>query len=82
MPVVVVDNGGYQEIRDQQAARGIPPVGVDLRTPDLAALAVRHGRARGAHHLDAADLPDLVGGALDADRPDPHPPRHPLKGTD
>ena len=32
IPIVVVDNGGYAEIRAQQQARGIPPVAVDLRT--------------------------------------------------
>ena len=46
VPVIVVDNGGYQEIKEQEAARGIPPIGVQLRTPDLAALAVAMG-ARG-----------------------------------
>ena len=68
VPVVVVDNGGYREIRDQEAARGIPPIGVDLRTPDLAALAVAMG-ARGVRTTSTADLPDLVGGALGADGP-------------
>lgn len=68
VPVIVVDNGGYQEIRDQEAARGIPPIGVELRTPDLAALAVAMG-ARGVRTTSAADLTELVGGALDADGP-------------
>jgi len=68
VPVVVVDNGGYREIRDQEAARGIPPIGVDLRTPDFAALAVAMG-ARGARTTSAADLTDLVGDAFGADGP-------------
>ena len=79
VPVIVVDNGGYQEIRDQETARGIPPIGVELRTPDLAALAVAMG-ARGVRTTSTADLTDLVSGALGADGPDPHPFRHPLKG--
>jgi hypothetical protein len=54
-PVIVVDNGGYQEIREQEAARGIPPIGVELRTPDLAALAVAMG-ARGLRTTSTADL--------------------------
>jgi hypothetical protein len=66
--VIVVDNGGYQEIRDQEAARGIPPIGVELRTPDLAALAVAMG-ARGLRTTSTADLAELVSGALDADGP-------------
>ncbi len=68
VPVVVVDNGGYREIRDQEAARGIPPIGVDLHVPDLAALAVAMG-ARGVRTTSSADLPDLVGDALSAECP-------------
>ncbi len=68
VPVVVVDNGGYREIRDQQAARGIPPTAVDLPTPDLAAIATAMG-AHGARTADPGALTDLVSGALSADRP-------------
>src|SRR4051812_4548898 len=68
VPVIVVDNGGYQEIRDQEAARGISPIGVELRTPDLVALAVAMG-ARGVRTTSTADLPDLVHDALGADGP-------------
>jgi acetolactate synthase-1/2/3 large subunit len=68
VPVIVVDNGGYQEIRDQEAARGIAPIGVELRTPDLAALADAMG-ARGVRTTSTTDLTDLVAGALDADGP-------------
>lgn len=68
IPIVVVDNGGYAEIKDQQARREIPPIGVDLLTPDLPALA----RACGAYGVEAADaaaVTDLVRAALAADRP-------------
>ena len=68
VPVIVVDNGGYQEIRDQQQMRDIPPIGVELRTPDLAALAVAMG-ARGVRTTSTTDLPELVSGALGADGP-------------
>jgi acetolactate synthase-1/2/3 large subunit len=68
VPVIVVDNGGYQEIKDQEAARGIPPIGVELRTPDLAALAVAMG-ARGVRTTSTAELTELVGGALGTDGP-------------
>ncbi|HEY5857248.1 MAG TPA: thiamine pyrophosphate-binding protein [Aldersonia sp.] len=68
VPIVVVDNGGYREIRDQEAARGIPPIGVDLHVPDLAALAVAMG-ARGVRTTSSADLPDLIGDALGAECP-------------
>lgn len=68
VPVIVVDSGGYREIQDQEAARGIPPIGVKLRTPDLAALAVAMG-ANGVRTTSVADLTDLVGAALAADGP-------------
>jgi thiamine pyrophosphate-dependent acetolactate synthase large subunit-like protein len=68
VPVIVVDNGGYREIRDQEAVRGIAPIGVDLRTPDFAALAVAMG-ARGVRTTSTTDLTDLVRGALGADGP-------------
>ena len=80
MLVVVVDNGGYREIQDQEAARGIPPIGVKLRTPDLAALAVAMG-AQGVRTTSTADLPDLVSAAPRRRRPDTHSLRHPLKGS-
>lgn len=68
LPVVVVDNGGYREIRDQQAARSIPPVGVDLPAPDLVALAAAFG-AHGVRATDPDALTALVADALSADRP-------------
>ena len=68
VPVIVVDSGGYREIQDQEAARGIPPIGVRLRTPDLAPLAVAMG-ANGVRTTSIADLPELVGAALGADGP-------------
>jgi len=68
LPIVVVDSGGYDEIRAQQQARGIPPVAVDLRNPDFVALA----RAMGAHGVAAHDPGDVtthLAAALTADRP-------------
>ncbi|MEZ0069334.1 5-guanidino-2-oxopentanoate decarboxylase [Streptacidiphilus sp. MAP12-20] len=61
LPVVVFDNGGYGEIRDEMAARGDEPVAVDLPSPDLPALA----RAYGGHGL-RADSPDALARALRA----------------
>ena len=54
--------------RTRRPPRGIPPIGVELRTPDLAALAVAMG-ARGVRTTSTADLTDLVSGALGADGP-------------
>jgi acetolactate synthase-1/2/3 large subunit len=66
--VVVVDNGGYREIRDQEQARSIAPIGVDLQTPDLAAIAVAMG-AHGVRTTDPGSLTAHVAAALSADRP-------------
>lgn len=68
VPVVIVDNGGYREIEDQERARDIAPVGVRLQTPDFAALAAAMG-AHGKRTTSSADLTDLVRAALGADRP-------------
>jgi thiamine pyrophosphate-dependent acetolactate synthase large subunit-like protein len=68
LPIVVVDNGGYREIREQEESRGIPPVGVDLQVPDLALLATAMG-AHGVPTKDPAALTGLVQDALGADRP-------------
>ena len=68
LPVVIVDNGGYAEIREQMVDRGIEPQAVDLYRPDIAALA----RAIGAHGVVAervGDIGPLAAQALTADRP-------------
>ncbi len=68
IPVVVVDNGGYAEIREQMVDRGIEAQAVDLLGPDFAALA----RAVGAHGVVAEsveELGSLAAAALVADRP-------------
>ncbi|MGW1494914.1 thiamine pyrophosphate-dependent enzyme [Streptomyces sp. NPDC002402] len=49
LPVVVFDNGGYGEIRDEMAARGDEPAAVDFAPVDLPALA----RAYGGHGVHA-----------------------------
>ncbi|MET7621568.1 thiamine pyrophosphate-dependent enzyme [Streptomyces sp. NPDC005408] len=49
LPIVVFDNGGYGEIRDEMAARGDAPAAVDLAPVDLPALA----RAYGGHGVHA-----------------------------
>ena len=68
VPVVVVDSGGYQEILDQERSRDITPIGVELNSPDFAALAVAMG-ARGERTTSVADLPDLIASALGAAGP-------------
>ncbi|WP_232662361.1 thiamine pyrophosphate-binding protein [Pseudonocardia sp. TRM90224] len=68
LPIVVVDSRGYREIRDQEATRGIPPIGVDLHVPEFLPLAEAFG-AHGARTKDVGALPELVSDALEADRP-------------
>ncbi|MFG2631174.1 thiamine pyrophosphate-binding protein [Streptomyces sp. NPDC048473] len=59
LPVVVFDNGGYGEIRDEMTARGDTPTGVDLPSVDLPALA----RAYGGHGA-RAENPEALARAL------------------
>jgi acetolactate synthase-1/2/3 large subunit len=59
LPVVVFDNGGYGEIRDEMVARGDRPTAVDLPPVDLPALA----RAYGGHGV-RADSPEALAAAL------------------
>ncbi|GHH72244.1 putative 2-ketoarginine decarboxylase AruI [Streptosporangium violaceochromogenes] len=70
LPVVVVDNGGYGEIRRQMEARGDTVQAVDLPPVDLAGLA----RSMGCHahvmtEVSVPELTHLLGEALKADRP-------------
>ncbi|MER5459720.1 thiamine pyrophosphate-dependent enzyme [Streptomyces sp. NPDC002668] len=59
LPVVVFDNGGYGEIRDEMAARGDTPAAVDPAPVDLPALA----RAYGGHG-EHAGTPEALAAAL------------------
>jgi len=68
IPVVVMNNHGFAEIREGMDARGIARLGVDLVTPDFAAL----GRACGGHGVRLASVDGLsaaVTAALRADGP-------------
>lgn len=55
LPLIVVDNGGYAEIREQMIERDIEPQAVDLLRPDLPGLA----RAMGARGVTAT-TPDEI----------------------
>ncbi|WP_308169976.1 thiamine pyrophosphate-binding protein [Acrocarpospora catenulata] len=43
LPIVVSDNGGFGEIRDEMSRRPMAPVAVELPGPDLLALAAAYG---------------------------------------
>jgi acetolactate synthase-1/2/3 large subunit len=69
LPVVVPNDRGYGEIRDQMNQAGIDPVGVDLQVPDLPALGRAFGGAGVCVDDVAAQLPGMLGEALE--RPGP-----------
>jgi acetolactate synthase-1/2/3 large subunit len=66
--IVVVNNGGYREIKEQEAQRGIEPIGVDLHVPDLAAVARALGAA-GVTARDADHAAQLAAAAVNAAGP-------------
>jgi acetolactate synthase-1/2/3 large subunit len=68
LPVLIVDNGGYGEIRNEMADRGEPVHAVALGRPDFAALAESLG-CRGVRVDSAADLAGAIKTALESDRP-------------
>ena len=68
IPIVIVDNGGYAEIREQMVARGIKTQAVDLYQPDIPALATAIG-AIGVIADSAEDVARRALEALSADRP-------------
>jgi 5-guanidino-2-oxopentanoate decarboxylase len=61
--VIVVNNGGYEEIRQNEAAVGIAPVAVDLVQPQWAALADAFG-GKGRDLDDVANLKLAVDEAI------------------
>ena len=68
LPVVVVDNSGYGEIRNEMRERGDAPLGVDFAGLDFAAL----GRAFNCHGESATAAGASAtrsSGAFAADRP-------------
>lgn len=68
LPILVFDNGGYGEIRNEMADRGEPVHSVALGSPDFAALAEALG-CIGLRLDDPHDLGERVRAAFAADRP-------------
>ncbi|MBB5135437.1 acetolactate synthase-1/2/3 large subunit [Thermocatellispora tengchongensis] len=68
LPVVILDNHGFAEIRQNMLDRGIAPYAVDLARPDFAALAQAMG-CHGVRAADAAEAAKQAAVALTADRP-------------
>jgi acetolactate synthase-1/2/3 large subunit len=68
LPLIVIDNGGYGQIRKNMSLRGYTPLGVDFPSPDFAAA----GRALGCHGVSIQspdELSEELARALLADRP-------------
>lgn len=68
IPVVVWDNAGLKQIRDDMAAAGIEPVGVDGQNPDFMALAEAL-RCNGVESKSLEHAVEAVAAALGEDRP-------------
>lgn len=68
LPIVIVDNGGYGEIRNEMEDRDEPIHAVGLGRPDFVMLARSLG-CHGIHVEDAAELAAAVKDAFHADRP-------------
>ena len=68
IPIILWHNDGYGQIRDGMVRRGIPEIGVNLKTPDYLAL----GRAFGCHVArpeSHEELKTSIQRALSADGP-------------
>lgn len=63
--VIVVDNGGYAEIKQNEVDAGIAPIAVDLVQPDWAAVATAFG-GTGRRAANPAELAEAVDAALAA----------------
>ncbi|MPY80725.1 MAG: 5-guanidino-2-oxopentanoate decarboxylase [Actinophytocola sp.] len=68
LPIVVVDNRGYGEIRNEMRDRGDPVQAVTFQPPDLTAMARAFG-CEGSSVADPAELSTAVRAAFDVDRP-------------
>ncbi|MFM0341807.1 5-guanidino-2-oxopentanoate decarboxylase [Paraburkholderia fungorum] len=67
--VLLLNNGGYGEIKSAMLGRGVEPIGVDLHTPDFVAIAEAYGWS--AERIDAgAPLAQTLAAA--AQRGTPH----------
>ena len=63
--VIVIDNGGYEEIKNNEAAVGIAPIGVVLAQPDWPALATAFG-GNGVGITELDQLPAAIDAAVAA----------------
>ena len=79
LPILVWNNDGLGQIRDDMIATGIPEIGVNTHNPDFPALARAYGCA--AAKPDSLDaLGGMISDALAADRPTLIEIRHDIGG--
>lgn len=62
LPVIVMNNGGYAEIRDEMRSRHIQPQAVDVRAPDFTML----GKAFGGHGVRVTTPDSVADAAVEA----------------
>ena len=68
LPIIVVNNGGYGEIRRAMVSRGMRPAAVDLPAPDFVRIAGGFG-AHGHRARSYGEVGELLVQALEADVP-------------
>ena len=68
IPIVIWDNGGLKQIRDDMATRGVPRVGVDPLNPDFLTLA-RSCHCDGVHPQSMEEFRQEFTTAFEKDRP-------------
>ncbi|MCR2762476.1 thiamine pyrophosphate-binding protein [Microbacterium sp. zg.B48] len=62
LPVVIINNAGFEEIRQQMVSAGIDPLGVDVRVPDFPLL----GKALGGEGVLLKSIDELGSAVRDA----------------
>lgn len=62
LPVIIINNAGYEEIRQQMVAQDFQPLGVDVRAPDFALL----GKALGGEGVSLMHASELGAAIKDA----------------
>ena len=61
--LILLNNGGYGEIKASMVAEGVSPIGVDLYTPDFIAVAKAYGW-QAERLLDRTQIGDCMAAAL------------------
>lgn len=68
LPIIIWNNNGFKQIKDDMLTRGIPPIGVQGMNPDFIMLAKAFG-ARGVRPKSVGELESAVADGLEANVP-------------